>query len=139
MLSNTLNTNEVKGSAGTEIEFTRLSISDRNTEFAKIGESPAAPHRLSIKHTETGSGLNKRRRSLLRVDITSVSDVDNVTPVVTSGYLVLDNPIGAVTTNAQAVNVIAELGSFTFTTGAATTVLFDGTGNGATALLTGGL
>jgi hypothetical protein len=40
---------------------------------------------------------------------------------------------------SEATNVIAELQSFLSTTGAGTTVLFDGTGNGAVALLTGGL
>jgi hypothetical protein len=39
----------------------------------------------------------------------------------------------------EAANVMAELMSFCATTGAATTVLFDGTGNGAATLLNGGL
>lgn len=139
MLSNTLNTNEVKDSAGVEVEFTRLSTGDRQTVFAKVGESPSAPHRLSIRHQETGSGLKKRRRSVIRFDLTSISTVDNATPVVSSAYLVLDNPIGAVTTNAAAANVLANLLSFCATTGAATTVLFDGTGNGASSALNGGI
>lgn len=139
MLSNTLVTNEVKNAAAAEVEFTRISIADRATEFAKVSESPAAPHRLSIKHTESGTGLKARRRSVVRFDITSTSDVDNATPVTTTAYIVLDNPVGAVNTNAKANEVIANLLSFCATTGAATTVLFDGTGNGAAALLNGTL
>jgi len=139
MLSNTLNTNEIKDSAGVEVEFTRLSTEGRSTVFAKVGESPAAPHRLTIRHQETGSGLKKRRRSVVRFDKTSVSTVDNATPIVSSAYLVLDNPIGAVVTNAEAAHVLANLLSFCATTGAATTVLFDGTGNGASSVLNGGI
>lgn len=139
MLSNTLNTNEVKDAAGAEVEFSRLAISDRDTVFAKISESPALPHRLSIKHQEVGAGLTKRRRSVVRVDKTSVSTVDNATPVTTSAYIVLDAPVGAITTSAEPAAVVANLLSFCATTGAGTTVLFDGSGNGAGALLNGGL
>jgi hypothetical protein len=139
MLTSTLNTNEVKNSAGTEVEFSRLSIGDRSTVFAMVGETPASQHRLSISHQESGAALKKRRRSLVRFDKTVVSTVDNATPVVVSAYVVLDAPVGALLANTEMVHVLAELQSFVSTTGAATTVLFDGTGNGATALLTGGL
>lgn len=139
MLSNTLNTNEVKNSAGVEVEFSRINQSGRSTEFAKIGESPAAPLRLSISHQEFGSVLRKRRRSVVRVDKTVISDVDNATPVVVSAYCVLDTPSGAITTNVEPTHVLAHLMSFLASTGATTTILYDGTGNGATALLSGGL
>lgn len=139
MLPNTLNTNEVKNAAAAEREFTRLSISDRATEFSLISEVPSQPHRLSIKHQETGVGLKLRRRSVLRFDKTSISDVDNATPVTTSAYVVLDAPVGATLTDAQAKEVLANIMSFLATTGAATTVLLDCTGNGATALVSGGL
>jgi hypothetical protein len=139
MLSNTLNTNEVKNSAGVEQEFTRLLTSDRKTEFALINEAPSARHRISIQHAETGSGLKLRRRSVVRVDKTVVSTVDLVTPVTVSAYVVLDAPVGALTTSAELANVIANLMSFCASTGATTTILFDGTGNGATALISGGL
>jgi len=139
MLSNTLNTNEVKDSAGAEVEFSRLSTSDRKTEFGKISETPSLPHRINIAHQETGSGMKKRRRSVIRVDKTTISGVDSQTPLTTSAYMVLDYPVGASSTNAEAANVLAELMSFCATTGAATTVLFNCTGNGADALLNGGL
>lgn len=139
MLSNTLNTNEIKNSAGTEVEFSRLSTSDRSTVFAQISETPSAPHRLSISHQEIGAGMKKRRRSLVRFDKTVISGVDSITPITVSAYCVLDHPVGASTTNAEAANVLAELMSFVASLGASTTILYDGTGNGAAALLNGGL
>lgn len=139
MLSNTLNTNEIKNSAGTEVEFSRLSTSDRATVFAQIAETPSQPHRLSISHQEIGSGMKKRRRSLVRFDKTVISGVDSTTPITVSAYAVLDHPVGASTSNAEAANVLAELMSFVASLGASTTILYDGTGNGAAALLNGGL
>lgn len=139
MLANTLSNNEVKDSAGSEVEFTRLQIRDRSTVFAKVGESPAAPYRMTISHSEVGSGMKRRRRSVIRFDKTSTSGVDSVTPITTSCYAVLDFPIGASTATAEATNVIANLISFLATTGAGTTVLFNGTGSGAIALLNGDL
>lgn len=139
MLSNTLNTNEIKNSSGTEVEFSRLGISDRQTTFSQIAETPSAPHRLTIAHQESGAGLKQRRRSVVRFDKTVISSVDSITPVTVSAYIVLDTPCGALNVNTEPANVIAELLSFCATTGAATTVLFDGTGNGAAALLNGGL
>jgi hypothetical protein len=139
MLSNTLNTNEIKNSGGTEVEFSRLSTSDRQTVFAQIAETPSAPHRLVISHLETGSGMKQRRRSLVRFDKTVISGVDSVTPITVSAYAVLDFPVGASTTAAEAANVLAELMSFLASLGASTTILYDGTGNGATSLLNGSL
>jgi len=139
MLSNLLNTNEVKNSAGAEVEFQSLSIDQRSRVFAQITEAPYLPHRLSISHAESGAALKRRRRSVVRIDKTVLSTVDNATPVTVSAYLVLDAPVGALTASTEMSNAIAEIISFVATTGAGTTVLFDGTGNGAQCLLTGGL
>lgn len=140
MLSDTLNTNQVKDAAGVEIEFSRRSQGPgATTEFAKIGESPALEHRLSIKHAEAGLGMKRRRRSVVRFDYTSISGVDSATPVVSSAYLVLDAPIGALTSSDPLKLVVANILSFCATTGAATTVLFDCTGSGADALVNAGL
>lgn len=137
MLNNTLNTNEVKNSAGTEVEFSRLSQMDRSTEYSVIAESPAAPHRLKISHQESGSGSRARRRSVVRFDKT-FAGVDS-TPVTCSAYTVVDIPVGNIANYDEAKNSLAELLSFLATTGAGTTVLFDCTGNGASALISGGL
>jgi hypothetical protein len=139
VLSNTLNTNEVKNSAGTEVEFSRIAISDRATEFAQVGEAPSSTHRLRISHLEVGTGLNKRRRGLVRFDKTVISSVDSETPVTVSAYVVLDSPVGALTAQTEPTHVLAELMSFLASLGADTTILYAGTGNGAVALLTGGL
>lgn len=139
MLSNTLNTNEIKNSVGTEVEYQRLSTDGRKTEFALITEAPSLPKRLNISHIETGSGINKRRRSVIRFDDTSMSDVDTTVPVTDSAYIVADTAIGAHSTTAPLITVLAKLQSFVSTTGAGTTVLFDGSGNGAQVLVTGGL
>jgi hypothetical protein len=76
---------------------------------------------------------------LVRFDKTIVSTVDNVTPVTISAYTVFDAPVGAMAAITEGTNVIAELISFMASLGASTTILYDGTGNGANALLTGGL
>jgi hypothetical protein len=139
MLSNTLNTNEIKNAAGTELEFTHLTSEGRTREFALINEPPALEHRLSIKHAESGSGINRRRRSVIRFDKTVISTVDLVTPVTISVYMVADIPVGALLAMTEPTNVVANLLSFAATTGGGTTVLFDGTGYGASVLLSGGL
>lgn len=137
MLSNTLNTNEVKDSAGAEVEFTHRKQEGSMREFMKVNENPSQEYRLTISHQELGSGLKKRRRSLVRFAKTVISTVDSVTPVTILGYTVLDAPVGALTSTAELAHVVANLNSFCATTGAATTVLFDGTGNGAKCLING--
>jgi hypothetical protein len=140
MLPNTLVTNEIKNSAGTEIEFSRLSTGPgRVSVFRAVLETPALQHRLTIKHLESGSGLKLRRRSLIRFDKTVVSTVDLITPVTISGYTVIDAPIGALAAITEVTNVNAELMSFHASLGASTTILYDGTGNGSVCLLQGDL
>lgn len=138
MLNNTLNTNEVKNAAGTEVEFGRLSVSDRSTEFSALAEVPNLPHRLVISHQELKpNSVDARRRSLvsIRKTVLGVSGV----PRTHTANLTVDIPIGDIANVDDVKNVIAELLSFCSTTGAGTTVLFDCTGNGADALVKGGL
>lgn len=139
MLTNTLNTNEIKDASGTEVEFTRLSIGDRKTEFAKISETPALPNRLTISHLESGAGVAKRRRSVIRFDRTTAGEVDTTVNVKSSAYIVADLPVGNLTTTAAAKAVIAQLMSFLASLGASTTILYDCTGNGAVCLTDGGI
>jgi len=137
MLSNTLNTNEVKNAAGTEVEFGRISTDARSTEFAVLTETPAAPHRLKVSHLESGSAELMRRRSLVRIDktVTGVS----TKPRVISAYVVLDIPVGDLSVYDEAKNALAELMSFCASLGASTTILYDCSGSGATALVQGSL
>lgn len=139
MLPNTLVTNEVKNSAGTEVEFQRLSTQGRTTVFAQVNEVPSLPHRLTISHVETGTGLKARRRSVVRIDKTIMSPVDTTLPVTDTAYIVKDTPVGALQTTAEPANVLAELLSFCASLGASTTILYDCSGNGARELLQGGL
>lgn len=139
MLSTTLVTNEVKNAAGVEIEFERTGGEGRQSVYSARPINYALPNNLSVKHSEVGSGITRRRRSVVRFDKTVVSTVDNVTPVTVSVYAVADIPEGALLANTEAANVLAQLNSFLSTTGAATTVLFDGTGNGSQVLLNGTL
>jgi len=137
MLPNTLNTNEVKNSGGTEIEFARESTSDRKLTFVPSTMVPNLPHRLTVSHLETGKGSALRRRSLVRFDKT-VAGV-STSPVVISAYAVLDVPVGDLAVLTEPTHVMAELMSFLASTGASTTILYDGSGNGADALLKGTL
>jgi hypothetical protein len=139
MLSDNLVTNEIKNSAGTEVEFTRLWIEGRTTEFHKIGEAQALPQILSIRHAETGSGIKRRRRSSVRFDYTVMSDVDVTVPITHTDYWIHDSPVGAFSANTYAVHNVSYLLSFMASLGATTTILYDGTGNGAQAVLIGGL
>lgn len=139
MLSTTLNTNEIKNAAGTEVEFGSHSASGSSKVYQQIAEQPNLPHRLTISHSETGTGMKMRRRSLVRFDKTVISGVDSATPITVSAYAVLDFPVGASTSSTEASNVLAELMSFLATTGAGTTVLFNCTGSGADAMLNGTL
>lgn len=139
MLSNTLVTNEIKNAAGTEQEFSRLSQSERQTEFGLITETPSSPHRLRVSHTESGTGIDKRRRSLVRFDKTVAGQVDTTESMTVSAYAVVDIPVGNMTAYTEAQNVLANLMSFCASLGASTTILYDCTGNGAVTLISGGL
>lgn len=136
-----LTTNEVKNAAGTEIEFLRLGngSSARSLVFAKSGEVPAQQHRLSIQHQETGSALTARRRSVLRLDITVPGQVDTTKLVKASMYVVADIPVGQLTALTVPTDLMANLMSILASQGATTTILYDGTGYGASSLLNGSL
>lgn len=139
MLNNLLNTNEIKGSTGVEIEFTRKKSGDDWVEYRCETTAPSTPNVLTIKHQESGTGVNRIRRSVVRFDLTGFGEVDATKPVTSSAHLVLSAPIGNLMTLAMPKTVLAELMSFVATTGAGTTVLFDGSGNGAASLLNGSL
>lgn len=134
MLNDTLVTNEVKDAAGLEVEFERISISGESTTFKPKVDDVANPIRLLVSHQRTGTGISKTRRSLLRFDKTITNTVSGDQGVC-SAYLVLSVPEGILENLNGPKAVLAFLMSFLATTGAATTVLFDCTGNGAAALL----
>lgn len=140
-LATTLVTNEIKNAAGTEEEFQRLGPgnSARSSVYAKIGEQPAYPHRFTISHEESGSGLNRRRRSVLRFDKTTAGQIDLDQLMRDSVYVVVDRQIGSQTTDALTKDLLANLMSMLASLGATTTILYDCTGTGASNLLSGGI
>ncbi len=137
MLPTTLNTNEVKDSANVEIEFERKVTEGSKLVFAKIAETYNQPYRLTVSHTEVGSGVNLRRRSLARFDKT-VSGV-SLLPRVVTGYIVLDIPVGDLNASTEAKNILANLTSCLATPGATSVIALDGTGTVAQALINGSL
>lgn len=134
---NDLVTNEIKSPAGTEVEFTRISTGNREAVWKQVAETPNLPNRLTIKHSESGSGINLRRRSLVRFDKSIASTVDSTKVVVASAYAVVDLPIGASTATGDFDDPLAYLISFLASLGVDTTIKYDCTGNGARALLNG--
>lgn len=139
MLTNTLNTNEIKNSAGTEQEFQSLSIDQRSREFSLTTELPNRPHRLRISHQESGTGSKRVRRSLFEVSKTIISDVDNVTPVTIIARTTVVLPVGYLASTTEMSHVLANLISGLASDGSNTTIKYDGTGTFASALLSGGL
>jgi hypothetical protein len=139
MLPANLTTNEIKNSAGTEVEFLRQSLLPRGVIFAKSGESPSLIQRLTVSHQESGSGIRLVRRSLARVDYSSLSQVDLVTPITDTVYCVTQTNVGHHTDYVVPTHAMAYLLSFMASLGASTTILYDGTGNGAAALINGSL
>jgi hypothetical protein len=138
MLPVTLNTNEIKDASGTEVEFGRIKAFGASVEYQPTADNPLENHRLKVSHLEVGTGSDKRRRSMVRFDrnIPASSPI-NYAPC--SAYVVVDVPTGAILDYTGVIDLLANLQSFLSTTGAGTTVLFNGTGNGAVALTHGSL
>jgi len=139
MLPQHLTTNEVKNSSGTEVEFNRAREEGTAVIFQRSGMQPAYPETIKIAHDVKGTGLSRVRRSVTRVDVTSVSEIDAVTPVTESHYLVSVVPEGHRTSTAKTATSLAYLMSLLASKGASTTILYDGTGYGAEAHVNGTL
>jgi hypothetical protein len=137
-LAATLNTNEVKDSAGAGITFTRWATGPgRYLEYAYSGETPSKPNRLKISHAESGTGLSRRRRSVISFERTDTGQVDATQFVKNRNYFVGDYQVGNMTSTAYMKELMANLISFMASLGASTTILYDGTGNGAATSLAG--
>jgi hypothetical protein len=138
-LPTNLTTNEVKNSAGTEVEFLRKSTGPGNTVVFAVSGEANLKHRITVSSTESGTGIGRRRRSLIRVDKESISGVDAVTVAPDSAYMVVDRAVGAHTDDTHVENVTAELMSFCASLGASTTILYDCSGYGARAAIDGSI
>jgi hypothetical protein len=75
----------------------------------------------------------------VRFDLVTESDVDEQTPITTSAYLVIDIPTGLSNDYDTAKKALANLLSLCASTGASTTILYDCSGYGASALINGTL
>jgi len=139
MLPTTLNTNEVKNAAGTEVEFSRRRTAESLVEFAASTEVPSKPHRITVSQSEISEGTARRRRTLVRIDKSFAGEVDSTAIVKGSAYVVADLPVGAMNTTTEFANILAELLSLCASQGASTTILYDGTGYGAAACINGTL
>jgi hypothetical protein len=133
MLPTTLLTNEVKDRAGVEVEFEHYSLEGRTHIYARKGGNPSLPCILKVAHQEAGSGLGATQRSQCRVDMDVVGKSGKT--VRCSAYKVVVIPKGELDDLDDVKDVSAMLDSFCSTTGAGTTVLFDGSGNGDSALI----
>lgn len=141
MLPAALTTNEVKNASGTEVEFEFKKEEGSERIYALKGENPSSPQRIHFRYQETGKEgtVGRRRRSNLHITVQKPSEVDGVTPCVGKFDGTLDVPIGHMTTNDLAKLLIAYANSLLATNGAGTSVLFDGTGTAAAALINGTL
>jgi len=136
MLANLLNTNEIKNSAGTEVEFGRRGSPTPNAiEYYALTEGLVTKHTLLVSHQTVGKGKLEQIQSVSIIRKTVLSTVDLVTPCTFVAQLKLTSPSGLMLTTAESANVLAELGSFMFLTGADNTFKYDGTGTGGVALL----
>lgn len=139
MLPTHLQTNEVRDAAKAEVEFLRRSNGSNGSkvEFLQNGETPNLPHRLAVMHSESGSGVNLRRRSAIRVDYSFVGSDGSVSRA--SGCMWLDLPVGNMANLDPAKKVAAELGSFAVGNGTVDVLTYDGSGNGISCLINGTL
>lgn len=139
MLPESLNTNQVKDSAGAEREFIhKLYTNDGSKRiFAASNEVYNLQHRLAIAHMELATGVDKRRRSMTQVikEILGVSGVKRKIVWTNS----LEIPVGDLDSNDEVENVMAEGMSFVASDGSSTTILYNCTGSGALCLRDGSL
>lgn len=134
-----LNTNQIKSSAGVEVEFNFRQEIGRSREYMRSGESPALAERILVQHQTVGKEgtFTQRRRSNVSMVKHVISDVDNVTKVPIRGSFSLDIPEGALLTLNGPKEVLAWMLSGLASNGSDTTIKFDGTGTLAAALLNG--
>lgn len=94
---------------------------------------------MTISHQEVGSGITRRRRSVISFERSDSGQVDATQIQRNRTYTVLDFQVGNATDTVVCKELLAYLNSFMASLGASTTILYDGTGNGAATLLAGSL
>lgn len=137
-LPSNLNTNEVKNASGTEVEFNRFGIDSLGRlVFRASSETPNLPNRLYIAHREVGEGINRRRESNITFRKTCAGVDTLATPVENVISLSLRFAVGNSDDTDEPQELLAYMMSFIASLGASTTILYDGTGNGASTLING--
>lgn len=138
MLNNTLNGGEIKNTAGTGETFEEVNRVDGRRIFRNTAYVASQPCEFVIGHQEIGSGIQLRRRSLLRFARTIPGLVDTTVPMTASIQIVLDSPIGNLVSDSLPKEVIAHAMSFLASDGiGGTTIVYACTGKGALTLLQG--
>lgn len=135
MLPTTLLTNEVKDRAGAEVEFEHFTLEGREHIYIRKNGNPSLPCYLKVIHQETGTGAGATRRSLCDLTMMVEGKSGKIVPI--RAYKNVVVPIGELDDLDDVKDASAMLDSFCTTTGAGTTVLFDGSGNGDSALING--
>jgi len=137
MLNAILNNNEVRNAAGTAIIMQSQGTVGRTHTYTYVGSDPRLVTTLTIKHQEVGTGARLVRESLVAAETCSIG-ADGVTIVKSRAQLKVSAPIGAVNSMAPVTDAVAYLLSFVGTTGTST-LLYNGTGTGAAAVLAGAI
>jgi hypothetical protein len=137
MLPNTLVTNEVKNASGVEQEFARQKEEGPSVQFVHKTAAPNLPHYIRFSHREVGKDAELRRQSVREV-VKTVIGVSGVQRKVIDRHTT-DFPIGDLADMTEPKNVMAEGGSLDYTLTGTATFLYDGTGNGSSALLEGSI
>lgn len=136
-LPTNLNTNEIKDASGTEVEFNRRGPIPNGVEFYAASELPNLPHRLSFRHELLGKGLAERRRSNQHLVLSILDDATGLIKGKIVVDVTVDIPVGMISDYDDVKKALAESMSALASDGSSTTIKFDCTGTGASALING--
>jgi hypothetical protein len=140
MLPDNLTANQVKNRAGVAIPFAYVDgPGGRSRTYKSTSAAPYLPHTIVVQHREVGKGVDMIRQSNVTIVKKVVSAVDPTKTTLIRESRTLYVQEGHLADMNDVKDVAANMNSFCSTTGAATVVLFDGTGLGTDALVNGTL
>jgi hypothetical protein len=138
-LPTNLTTNEVKNASGTEVEFLHFDAPPRGKIYHNAAVAPSEPQRIRFSHEESGISLKNKRRSLMETSIGVTGNDALGTPGKIVIRTVAEIPLGLLADFNDVAKAMAYHVSLLASQGASTTILYDGTGYGAAALINGTL
>jgi hypothetical protein len=100
---------------GSAESFQRISVDGRKALYNVAARTPGNECVLTIGHTDVGSGISRRTRTLVRIDDNIVLS-DTVTPGVNSIQLVIDRPVSQAADTAV-LEALAKLVNYLDTAG----------------------